>query len=130
VPDQTVAELLNDDFRFLIEEEGFCLVGAPAKDHAEMRQADIHVALRYDAKDEAFAVVIWRDGYPQLLYPLIDYVEFFDQIHRYRYARDIPAARTQASQLKMHLRRIVTMLEEGGSGPRWEAFRTFHGLNR
>jgi hypothetical protein len=124
----SIDELLQDDFRFLIDDAGFAIIDLDGN-HATLKCEDVDITLRWDVKDDCFSVVLWRKDRLERFYPLVDYLDYFDKRHT-RHVREIPPAHEQAARLRIHLPQIVSMLRAGNDCRDWREFDKFHQLKR
>jgi hypothetical protein len=124
----SIVQLLHDDFRFLIDDAGFAVSDLDVN-HAMLKRDDLSIALRWDAKDDCFCVVLFREDCLHRFYPLVDYLDYFDNRHT-RHVREIPSAHEQATRLRIYLPQIASMLRAENDCPEWREFDLFHQLKR
>jgi hypothetical protein len=122
----SIEQLLQNDFRFLIEEAAFVVVESDAS-HATLECDDFSIVLRWD-KDGCFSAVTWRKDRLDRFYPLVDYLDYFDKRHTYHVC-EMPPPHEQAARLRFHLPQIVSMLRAEDDSADWRGFDSFHQLN-
>ncbi len=118
-----IDELLNAEFRFLIDEAGFTVLEA-GKNEVQLASGDFRISLRNDARDKCFGGAIWHEAAPKRMLPLVDYFDFFDG-QRTLSVRDLPPARRQAEKLKQYLQRILRLLHAPPDDPERTAMHEF-----
>ncbi len=125
----SIDQLLQDEFRFLIDDAGFEIVELDGTNYATLEHEDLCIALRWDWKDGCFSVVMWRKNRLDRFYSLVDYLEYFDK-RRVDDVRDIPSPHEQAARLRVCLPRIVRMLHAENDCPDWRGFDKFYQSGR